>query len=82
MEATEFDRLEQSVQHALDRIGRLEAANRQLEKEKEKLEFQLRARALAPRIDGPAHPSLERLAEVKARLVKVIETLREAERPD
>jgi len=82
MEATEFDRLELSVQRALDRIGRLEAANRQLHKEKEALESQLRARGPAPRIDGPVHPSLERLSEVKARLVKVIEMLREAERPD
>jgi hypothetical protein len=81
MDTTELDRLEQSIRRAMERIGSLEANNRQLAEEKSRLEQRVKTR-LAPvtRIDPPVVISAERVAEVKARLLRLIESVKDYER--
>ena len=80
MDTTELDRLEQSIRRALERIGSLETSNRQLADEKNRLEKRLKERATPiPRPDPPLAISPERLAEVKARLIHLIDEVKEQE---
>lgn len=81
MDTTELDRLEQSIRRALERIGSLEASNQQLSEEKNRLERRLKERVNpVPRPDPPPPISSDRLAEIKARLLHLIESVKEQER--
>ncbi|MEW5701222.1 MAG: hypothetical protein AB1792_03225 [Candidatus Zixiibacteriota bacterium] len=81
MDTAELDRLEQSIRRAMERIGSLEASNQRLSEEKTRLERRLKDRAVpTPRTDPPPTLSPDRLAEVKVRLQRLIESVRECER--
>ncbi len=85
MDHSEFDLLEKSVEQALERIGTLEAENERLKTDRGTLAGQLKSEknriaSISNRIVQTASPSPDRVAEVKARLHKLIETIRECEK--
>jgi hypothetical protein len=84
MDSTEFELLEQSIQRAIDRIGLLESENARLVRERTRLEDKLKDRPrplnATSRVANPAIPSAERLAEFKARLTKLVDTLKDFEK--
>ncbi len=85
MDHSEFDLLEKTVEQALERLSTLEAENARLRADRGTLADQLkseknRVASISNRIVQTASPSPERVAEVKARLQKLIETIREYEK--
>ena len=85
MDHSEFDLLEKSVEKALERISTLEAENDRLKADRGTLSDQLKSEknriaSISNRIVQTASPSPDRLAEVKARLHKLIETIRDYEK--
>lgn len=85
MDHSEFDLLEKSIERALERLTALEAENERLRSDRGLLSEQLkseknRVASISNRIVQTASPSPDRLAEVKARLQKVIEIIREREK--
>lgn len=85
MEHSEFDLLEKSVEKALERISTLETENERLRDDRGTLSDQLksekhRVAAISNRIVQTASPSPDRVAELKARLQKLIETIRDYEK--
>lgn len=85
MDHSEFDLLEKTVERALERLGTLEAENARLKADRGTLSDQLKSEksriaSISNRIVQTASPAPERLAEVKARLQKLIETIREYEK--
>ena len=85
MDHTEFDLLEQSIERVLDRMGILEAENERLKSDRGTLSDQLKSEktrlaTISNRIVQTASPSPDRLAEVKVRLQKLIETIRDYEK--
>lgn len=85
MDHSEFDLLEKSIERALERIGTLEAENERLKSDRGTLSDQLksekhRVASISNRIVQSASPSPDRLAEVKARLQKLIDTIRDYEK--
>ena len=84
MDSSEFELLEQSIQRAIDRIGLLESENARLARERTRLEDKIKDRTRSAtatsRMGNPAIPSPERLAEFKARLTKLVDTLKDFEK--
>ena len=85
MDHSEFDLLEKSIERALERISTLETENERLKSDRGALSDQLkseknRVASISNRIVQSASPSPDRVAEVKARLHKLIETIREHEK--
>lgn len=82
METTDLDRLEQSIERALQRIGSLEAENLRLAKDKAALESKLKEKLkpLPSRIDPPPTLTGERLSELRQRVQRLIEIVKDFER--
>lgn len=85
MDHSEFDLLEKSIERALERLSALEAENERLRSDRGSLTDQLKSEksriaTISNRIVSNAIPSPDRLAGVKARLQKLIDTLREYEK--
>ena len=85
MDHSEFDLLEKSVEKALERISTLETENERLKADRGTLSDQLKSEksriaSISNRIVQTASPSPDRVAELKARLQKLIETIRDYEK--
>jgi predicted nucleic acid-binding Zn-ribbon protein len=85
MDHSEFDLLEKSVEKALERISTLETENERLKSDRGTLSDQLKSEksriaSISNRIVQTASPSPDRVAELKARLQKLIETIRDYEK--
>lgn len=85
MDHTEFDLLEKTVERALERISTLEAENERLKADRGTLSDQLKSEksriaTISNRIAQTASPSPDRIAELKARMQKLIDTIREYEK--
>jgi predicted nucleic acid-binding Zn-ribbon protein len=85
MDHTEFDLLEKTVERALERISTLETENERLKADRGTLSDQLKSEksriaTISNRIAQTASPSPDRVAELKARLQKLIDTIREYEK--
>ena len=85
MDHSEFDLLEKTVEQALERITTLETENARLKADRGTLSDQLKSEkhriaSISSRIVQTASPSPDRVAELKARLQKLIETIREYEK--
>ncbi|MBI3872863.1 MAG: hypothetical protein HY304_07295 [candidate division Zixibacteria bacterium] len=74
--------MEQSIERALQRIGSLEAENLRLVKDKAALEGKLKEKLKPPasRIDPPPTLTGERLSELKQRVQRLIEIVKDFER--
>ncbi len=83
MEASDLDRLEQSVKRAFERIEHLESERKQLSADKRNLEAQIREQASGTnRLPQESPPTIatERLSDLKERLAGLIERIGEFER--